>query len=513
MKARLRIPVILGFVLLTGCVARLPRSLRTEIRSENEKIQSADRELQRSEKTLRNDLAAAPDLFQGTSVAGDWQARLRSAREKLDDAKSQDREMERLARDDRADSQHRLEWLLAGERKERESAVTDADAVVASAEKWLSFRRNLSSSIDGMKREEDSIKAVDLTPAVKAVEKAEVDWPAKKEALESRLALLRAMPETANAKWQATEAARKDATAGKASATEIATLIQADDVLSQTARDLPQKVDDLRSQAGQLYNAWDKVLTDLDVSHEGPETVYREKIKTVQTHFTDVADKKTEISSNENWTDVPEPSYQAVENDLGMAIAHKDAGVFDSEAQNVPQPAGFAYIAPPSEGRNQYGYWDNSGGHSVWTWLPEYLIMRELLWGHDYRPIIVNDYYGYRTARTYGRTYYGQETPAAPPKYGSHGTFTQNHYASSRYIQSGGFRGSNYASHPGAPAVSSRPSWTPSAPSSEPSSIGKRFGGGESSAGHRFGSGSSPSSGRRFGSPSRSAGRSFGRRR
>ena len=323
--------------------------------------------------------------------------------------------MERLARDDRADSQHRLEWLLAGERKQRESAVTDADAVVASAEKWLSFRRNLSSSIDGMKREEDSIKAVDLTPAVKAVEKAEVDWPAKK-AIESRLALLRAMPQTADAKWQATEAARKDATAGKASATEIATLIQADDVLSQTARNLPQKVDDLRSQTGQLYNAWDKVLTDLDVSHEGPETVYREKIKTVQTHFTDVADKKTEVSSNEKWTDVPEPSYQAVENDLGMAIAHKDAGVFDSEAQNVPQPAGFAYIAPPSEGRNQYGYWDNSGGHSVWTWLPEYLIMRELLWGHDYRPIIVNDYYGYRTARTYGRTYYGQETPAAPPK-------------------------------------------------------------------------------------------------
>jgi hypothetical protein len=512
MKARLRVLAILGFVLLTGCVARLPRSLRTEIRSENEKIQSAERELQRSEKTLRNDLASAPDLFQGTSVASDWQARLRSAHEKLDDAKSQDREMERLARDDRADSQHRLEWLLAGERKQRESALTDADTVVASAEKWLSFRRNLSSSIDGMKREEDSIKAIDLTPAVKAAEKAEVDWPAKKEAIESRLALLRAMPENANAKWQATDAARKDATAGKASATEIATLIQADDVLSQTAHDLPQKVEELRAQTGQLYNAWDKVLTDLDVSHEGPETVYREKVKTVQTHFTDVADKKTEISSDEKWTDVPQPSYQAVENDLGMAIGHKDAGVFDSEAQNVPQPAGFAYIAPPSEGRNQYGYWDNSGGHSVWTWLPEYLIMRELLWGHDYRPIIVNDYYGYRTARTYGRTYYGQETPAAPPKYGSHGTFTQNHYASSRYIQSGGFRSSGYASHPSGPTVSSRPSWTPSAPSSEPSSIGKRFGGGESS-GHRFGSGSTPSSGRRFGSPSRSAGRSFGRRR
>lgn len=510
MQARMRNLVLLGFVLLAGCGARLPRSLRTEIRSENEKLQSADRELQRSEKTLRDDLASAPDLFQGTSVGNDWQARLRSAREKLDDAKSEGREMDRLAREDRADSQHRIEWLLTGERKERESAVTDADSVVASAEKWLSFRRNLASSVDGMKREEDAIKAVDLTPAVKAIEKADQDWPAKKSALDSRLALLQAMPQTAAAKWQETETARKDALAGKASAAEIATLIQADDVLSQTARDLPQKADELRSQVGQLYDAWDKILTDLDVSHEGPETVYREKVKTVRTHYTDVADKKTEVSSDEKWTDVPEPSYQAVENDLGMAIAHKDAGVFDSEAQNVPQPAGFAYIAPPSEGRNQYGYWDNSGGHSVWTWLPEYLIMRELFWGHDYHPIIVNDYYGYRTARSYGRTYYGQETPAAPPKYGSHGTFTQNRYASSRYIQSGGFRGSGYASHPGGPAVS-RHSWTPSAPSSEPS-IGKRFGGGESS-GHRFGIGSGPSSGKRFGSPMRSPGRSFGRRR
>ena len=67
-------------------------------------------------------------------------------------------------------------------------------------------------------------------------------------------------------------------------------------------------------------------------------------------------------------------------------------------------------------GSNQYGYWSHSGGESVWTFLPQYLIMRELLWGHSYRPIYVNEYNGYQTAQRSGRTYYGQETPASSPK-------------------------------------------------------------------------------------------------
>lgn len=511
MNARMRHLAVFGFLLLASCAARLPRSVRTEIRSESEKLQSAERQLQRSERTVRDDLGSAPDLFQGASVATDWPARLRTARQKLDDARSRDRELERLARDDRADSERRVESLLSAERSERESAVRDSAAVESAAEKWLGFRHNLSSSLEIMKREHDAIRAVDLTPAATAVAKAEQDWPEKKNALESRLALLRGIPEAADKKWQEAETARKDAAAGKASGPEVATLIQADDVLAQAAVDLPKKVDELRAQSGQLYDAWDKVLTDLDVSHQGPETVYREKVKTVRTHFTDVPAKKTEVSSDEKWMDVPEPSYRAVENDLGMAIAHKDAGLFDSEANVVPQPAGFAYMAPPSQGRNQYGYWTQEGGHSVWTWLPEYLIMRELLWGHDYRPVVVDDYNRYRTVERAGRTYYGNETPTAPPKYGSHGTFTQSHYASSRYVQSGGFKGSGYASRSGGSAVA-RPSWRPSSPSA--SGEGRRFGSGASrgSSGRRFGA--RPfSPGRRFGSPMRSPGRMFGRRR
>jgi hypothetical protein len=283
-------------------------------------------------------------------------------------------------------------------------------------------------------------------------------------------------------------------------------------VLQRDENQLTHGADELRAQCGQLYDAWDKVLADLEVAHHGDEMAYSEKVTTVRTHYVDVAAKKTETSSDSKWVDVPASSYRAVEKDLGMTIAHKDAGLFDSEAQTTVQPPGFAYIAPPSVGSNQYGYWSHDGGQSVWTFLPQYLIMRELLWGHSYQPIYINEYSGYQTALRSGRTYYGQETPASPPKYGSHGTFTQQRYASSRYVQSGGYGGSSYSSNRSAGAApASRPSSSFSP--REDGSAGKRFGG--SSGGQKFGSGGG-SSGQRFGTPRsapRSSGHSFGGRR
>jgi hypothetical protein len=141
-----------------------------------------------------------------------------------------------------------------------------------------------------------------------------------------------------------------------------------------------------------------------------------------------------------------------------------------------------------------------------------------VLWGHSYRPIYINEFNGYQTALRSGRTWYGQETPNVAPKYGSHGTFTEQRYASSRYVQSGGYSSSGYANR-SAGSTASRPQsgFQPrSAPEENNPGVGKRFGG--SSGGQRFGSGSgSPGGGQRFGAP-RSAPRSspgmrFGGRR
>ncbi|HTA47146.1 MAG TPA: hypothetical protein VK789_32105 [Bryobacteraceae bacterium] len=487
-------------LLLASCNG-LPPSIKRDIAAEKDRLQQAEHELQHSRETVRDDLAHTPDLFNGTAVATEWPAKLQADQTTLDRAKDDLRQLDKLTR---VSDRSRAEQLLREERSLRESVLHDSEAVEEQATKWLDFQRNTPHYLALMQSEYDRIQNADLGPVKQTVEKAERDWPAKKDALDSRLAALQDREKSGESQWKATESARQDAAAGKATGAEVATLIQANEALA--ADDVTKGADELQAQCGQLYNAWDKVLVDLDVSHRGLDTVYTEKIKTVKTHFVDVADKKTEVSSDDRWVDVSPSSYHAVENDLGMTIAHKDAGQFDSDATNTPQPPGFAYIATPEQGSNQYGYWSHGpDGHSFWTFLPEYLIMRELLWGHSYRPIIINEYNGYHEAQRMGRTYYGQETPAAPPKYGSHGTFTQERYAGSRYVQSGGFKGSAYSSSRSSappPSASKSFGFEPRDRGESPS-VGKRFG--SNNGGQRFGSGSR--------SLPRMPGKSFGRRR
>jgi hypothetical protein len=516
LAAALAVPAAL---VLVGC-GGLSRELRQEITAEKLSLQSAANQLQHAQQTVRDNIAHSPDLFRESKVKVEWPARLESARGDLTRAQGDLTQLDKLSRDARnQEDDRRARKLLSDERDLRRKVAAEAESVEADSNSWLDFERNLPHYLTAMQREYDAIRAVDLTPVSTAVHKAEQDWPAKKPDLESRLNALTGYSADADKQWTATAAARQNAEAGEATGPEIATLIEANDDLSRASTKLPHEADELRASTGQLYDSWDKVLADLEVSNRGGQKAYSEKVQTVRTHFTDVPAKKTEVSTDTQWVDVPASTYQSVENDLGMTIAHKEAGKFDSEAQNEVQPPGFSYIAPPEVGSNQYGYWSHSGGSSVWNWLPEYLIMRELFWGRHYQPIYINEYNGYQVARRSGQVYYGRETPASPPKYGSHGTFTTERYASSRYVQSGGYAGSGYATSRAPPAVRSEPGFgSPgSSRSNEPESgVGKRFGG--SSNGQHFGSsgGSSSGSGQRFGSSRpapRSTGHAFGKRR
>ena len=496
---------ILSSLLLVSCAGGLPPSLEREIGDENARIAAAEQDVQRSEAKVRQEVAQAPDLFSGAPETTQWLADFGTASSKLASAKADAQEIGRVAHERRRDVEMRVRRLLAEERGLREAALTTAKTAETSAGKWLQFQHDLPASLEAMKRDYQTIRSADLAPVSKTIAQAEKDWPAKASDLDNRLATLRAIPQKAESEWSATATARQDAAGGRASGKEVATLIETDDLLAQQAKALATAPTDMAGLCGQLYDTWDKILTDLDESHYGGDSLYRERIKTVRTHYTDVAAKKTDTHSDEHWTNVSEASFQAVKNDVGMAIAHKDAGHYDAEAQTVPQPPGYSYIAPPEVGSNQYGQWTHdSYGHSVWTWLPEYLILRELLWNHSYQPVVMSDYRAYRTAARNNTSYYGQETPASPPKYGSHGTFTQTHYANSRYVQSGGFNSSGYASHAGS---------SPSQPRSSPS-----FESNNNGAGKRYGrQAGAPPSGQRFGRPSgggfRPSGRGFGRRR
>jgi hypothetical protein len=492
----------LAAALFHSCVGGLPPSLAREIRDESDKLLAAEQDLQHSQERVKQDLAQAPDLFEGAPEPAQWTAGFASAQQNLDSAQKDAKELSNLTHARGKDVESRARRLLREERGLREAALATSKTVEASANQWLAFRHDLAASLGGMNREYQTIRTVDLTPVAAKIAQTEKDWPAKAADLDSRLATLRAIPKTAESEWTATATARQDASAGKASGKEVATLIETDALLSQQSKALTAGPDELRGLCNQLYDSWDKILTDLDESRYGEDSLYRERIKTVRTHFIDVPAKKTETHSDEHWTNVSEASFHAVQNDLGMAIAHKDAGHYDSEAENTPQPPGYAYVASPEQGSNQYGYWSHNGGESIWTFLPQYLILRELLWNHDYRPVAVGDYGAYRMAARSGASYYGQQTPASPPKYGSHGTFTQSHYADSRYVQSGSFKGSAYASRGSTPGTS----FGTAHPAPDLGSAGKRFG---------RQPGSAPQ-GQRFGRPSsgfKPSGRGFGRRR
>jgi hypothetical protein len=505
MKTSKPLPVIVALLLLGACVGGLPPWVRRDIAHEHDQLQHAERQVQHLQQIVREDVANNPDLFSNASTPEGWTAKFQAGRDKLASAENVDRELADLSRRNRGDSREKAERLLVEARNLRESAVDESKAVEAAANRRVDFKHDLASNLQKMRREYDAVRAADLGPLSTTLEKTGRDWPAKKDALNARLASLSEIPKASEAEWNAAEAARQDALNGNIDGQKIVTLIEIDDVLARNATSMAGKANELRGLCGQLYDSWDKILTDLDASAYGSDRLFRERIKTVRTHLVDLAAKTSETSSEERWVNVSESSFHAVENDLGMAIAHKDAGLFDSEAQETPQPAGFAYIAPESQGSNQFGYWDRRGGETFWTWLPQYLILRELLWDHDYRPVVVDEYRGYRSAQSSGHTYYGQATPASPPKYGSHGTFTETHYAQSRYVQSGGFKGSAYASNKNGSAPSSQ-----SQPAQHQGSASQ-----ENGAGRRFGSGAGSSSGRHFGQSggSRSPGRSFGRHR
>ncbi len=493
--------LLLASLVLASCAGHLPRSVRQDVAFENDRLLEAEHQVQRSQERVRADLSKTPDLFRDASEPAQWDASLKDARAKLDEAQRNSQDLAQLARSNRADSLNQVDRLLTRQRDLRSAATREAATAEAAADKWIDIQQNTAFYLDKMNRERAEIRGMDLEPVSKTVHQAEIDWPAKKTALDSRLAALHEIPASVEEQWAATEAARSAAAAGKLTGAEVSTLIREENELSEEASAFPHQADDLRSAVGQLYVAWDKILVDLDAPRKGGGDSYREEIRTVRTRFIDVSEKKTETSSDEQWVDISEPAFHSVENDLGMAIAHKDAGLFDSEAQTTPEPAGFAYVASPSQGSNQYGYWTtNRGGESVWAFLPQYLLLRELMWGHNYQPIVIGEYSGYRAAQSAGRVYYGQETPTSAPKYGSHGTFTQTRYAQSRYVQSGGFTSSAYASRrgsvPSSPFAMERPGER-SGGFQNSGTAGRRFGSPPGSQGKRFGAFHSP--GRRFG--------------
>ena len=214
----------------------------------------------------------------------------------------------------------------------------------------MDLKQHLPDAVAAMDRDDQSIASFDLASLAASVQRTETDWPDKKADLDARLAGLQKEVADSQAAWQKSADARRAAAAGDSAHLDYGALFGAADELKATAADLAAKSAEIKALSGQLYDSWDKLLVDMEVrGHFGGKT-WDQKIRTVRTHYPDARGANGQTTSDDQWVDVPQATYEADKNDLGMAIEHKPAGKYDSEAERVAQPAGFAYVAPLSVG-------------------------------------------------------------------------------------------------------------------------------------------------------------------
>jgi hypothetical protein len=467
----------------------LPRDVRRQIAAERAALTQSQRDLRDAQEQVTRDLQAEPDLFRSIPASKEWAGQLSAAETDLQSASRDMEQLGNLDRQNRRQDRDRAVALLAHEKNTRTAALRHAGEIRKDADHWVELKKRLPEEMQQMERDAQALHAFDLGAVTAAVQKAQTDWPDKRADLDSRLTGLRQTIAADDALFQQTAAARKEAAAGHFAGLDIGALLTASEKIHGDATGLPQKSAELVALTGQLNRAWDKILVDMETRGKGDSRTYAQKVRTV------TVPKDGQATADEAWVEVASAKFDAMKNDLGMAIEHKPLGKYDFEAERVSQPAGFAYMATPAQQRNQYGYWENRGGQSFWVWYGQYALMRDLLFNHQYRPLDRGQYEDYRSYQSRGQTYYGRD-------YGTQGQATQERYAGSRYAQSGGFRDSKYASKPGkyrdseysspggsaprqfgskrsepsGPSVhppSSRPAPRPSMPRSSP---GRRFG-------------------------------------
>lgn len=498
-------------VLLAG-LDNLPRSVRAEIGAERAALVSAQKQAVTAKDEVTREVSDNSDLFRTVPASQQWPGQLAAAQAQLASAQRDIDELNKLDKANRRRDTDRVRQLLTEERGYRASASSQVASVQKDATHWVQLKQQLPAELAEMDRDYKAIHAFDLAPVTAVATKAETDWPDKKTDLDTRLSALRGEIGLADTAWQSSADERREAAANDFSHLNFGGLITAQQTLATTAADVPRKAAEIQTLSGQLYDSWDKVLVDMETRGHGGNKSYDQKIRTVRTHLADADVKTGATTSDEQWVDVSQDKYKAMQNDLGMAIEHKPAGEYDFEASRTPQPAGFAYMAPPSQGSNQYGYWEHRDGQSFWVFYGQYALLRDLLFNHYYRPIDPYEWDGYRSSQRSGQTYYGRDVTGSAPKYGTQGTATQDRYSGSTFARSGGFRDSQYASKSG--SYRNSPYAGPGARPGSPEAAPKRFGrfGNEPHAAPPRPRGFRPAPARPSFRPPSGMGRRFGRR-
>ena len=456
----------------------LPRDLRNQIAAQRKELSASQSQFTSAQDAVLRDLNTESDLFHGIPSSQQWPDQLSHSLGDLQLASHDVDQLDQIRGKDHRSDRQQAETLLAQERGLRTQALHSALDLQKQADHWIDLKQHLPQAVAAMERDHQEIANFDLTPLIQSVHRTETDWPDKKSDLDGRLESLEKEITDANAAWDRSAEARRQVAAGNGQV-DYAALFGPADQLKTAAADLATKPAEIKTLSAQLYTSWDKLLVDMETRGHFGDKTWDQKIRTITTHYPDAAARSGQTSSDENWVEVAQSTYNAEKNDLGMAIEHKSAGKYDTEAERVAQPAGFAYVAPPSVGSNQYGYWDHSGGRDFWVFYGQYALLRDLLFNHDYRPFDRYEWEGYRDYRSSGRTYYGRGGDGGA-RWGTQGQDTVSRYSGSTFAKGGGFKDSKYASKSGSYRDSRYASPNASNPDADHSP-------------HRFGSGSGSS--------------------
>jgi hypothetical protein len=426
----------------------LPSSVRAQIDNQRAALAAAQKQLDSAQQNVARQEQANAALFRDLAPAQQVPARFSQVSTQLQSAGQRMDELTGIEKDGHYNDRGRAEALLSVERNLLAMANGGTAAIQSDVSGWVARAKNLPAEAQQMEQSYHAVQAFNLTPLKTDIARAQADWPEKQSDLGTRLASVSGLVSQADSTWQSS-AAQRALAAKPPPDFDTGAFLSAADQLKVDAAELPKKSAELETLTGQLYNSWDKILVDMETRGHSADRNYEQKIRTVNSHLADATAKNGSVTSEDQWVMVSQATYNAMRNDLGMAIEHKPGGKYDFEADHVPQPAGFAYMAPPAQGSNQYGYWDHRDGQSFWVWYGQYALLRDLLFNHSYRPLPQGDWDDYRYYRNRGETYYGRDYESGAQKYGTNGAATQDRYGDSNYARNGGFRESPYASKPG----------------------------------------------------------------
>ncbi len=386
--------VLMGIVATAG-LDNLPRELRHSIESAQSRLNSDRSTFVERRADLERTLAAEPELF--ASRKEQWAGRLDRAQSRLAAAVAEAATLDQLAKANRRTDSDKARASLSKLEQLRTQADGDLNVVRSEAQRWLSYKRDLPKRLEQMQSQADAIRTFDPESATARVQKAIVDWPAKKDDLQARVTALATLKEQGLKTWESTAGERQKATANDVAHLDYATLFDSADKLDQTAKQLKDDAEADNRLADQLYSSWDKVLVQTE-----QQNGHRRLVRTIRTTYPDATLQNPSVSKEDRWEDIDASQFEKAERNEGMVVARKAAGKYDSEAEQVVQPPAYAYVAPPGQS-NAYGSWNNG----VWNWLPQYLILSQLLQSGSRYPVTSGDFDAYQNARRRGDTWYG----------------------------------------------------------------------------------------------------------